>query len=119
MVRHCSIGTNVRYEVGQWKVRILINLTSDHAVIPCESCSEKAYEPAHTRAREMGAAARTAHINRRSREWVAFRFKEPDHAEAIAREFGGETCDVRERGKAEIGGEKITRLRLIFPNSKN
>lgn len=77
-----------------------------HAVIPWENCCEGKYQPAHGRARELGCAERTAFIGKYyPQEYLAFRFKEPEHAEMMASEFGGETYNALERGKGS-GWEK-------------
>jgi hypothetical protein len=68
-----------------------------HAVILWENCCGRHYDPAHSRAAEMNAAARHVHITRESREYVAFRFKEPFQAERMAQEFGGETYYAGDR----------------------
>lgn len=76
-----------------------------HAVIPWENCCERAYDKAHKRGDELGTACRTKYIRRDNREYQAFRFKEPEQAEAMAAEFGGETYFALDRGKG-TGWEK-------------
>ncbi|RVD58891.1 hypothetical protein EN866_19375 [Mesorhizobium sp. M2D.F.Ca.ET.223.01.1.1] len=76
-----------------------------HAVIPWENCCEKAFDKAHKRGTELGMASRRHFIRRDNREYQAFRFKEPEQAEAMAAEFGGETYFALDRGKGS-GWEK-------------
>lgn len=75
------------------------------AVIPWERCCEKAYEPAHSRAHELGSAERRVTVERYPRSWLIFRFQTAEAAAAMAAEFGGETYDARQRGKGS-GWEK-------------
>lgn len=78
----------------------------------------RAYDKAHKRGDELGMACRTQYIRRNTREYQAFRFKEPDQAEAMAAEFGGETYYALDRGKGS-GWEKWRkkiRPRLLVPS---
>ena len=59
----------------------------------------------------MGTAERRVHITRfYPQEYLAFRFKEPEQAEAMAAEFGGVTYDALDRGKGS-GWEKWRKKR--------
>jgi hypothetical protein len=88
-----------------------------HAVIAYSRCTEKAYEPAHGRANELGCAFRRVFINRfYPDQYLAFRFVTPEAAETMAREFDGEVYSTLDRGKGsgwEKWRKKIKRKKAV------
>lgn len=64
-----------------------------------------AYEPARSRAHELGSAERRVTVERYPDTWLIFRFSTEEAAEVMATEFGGESYDARQRGKG-TGWEK-------------
>lgn len=89
-----------------------LDLTYPHrAVVPWERCCEKAYEPAHSRAHELGSAERRVTVERYPDTWLIFRFSTAESADVMAAEFGGKTFDARQRGTGPAvrsGGKRST-----------
>lgn len=90
---------------GEPNSAVLDHLFPHHNVLHEARCTRIAYQPAHSRAAELGAHIRAAAIIKGGTWYLAFRFLDPAAADQFVAEFEGERYDARDRSKGS-GWEK-------------